>query len=130
MSFLMVAYRNRTRDFTVYVKSPSGGYVILANDDIVRVKIHRNNTVILDLDNNATSNGSYSQISNQGNGSTVHAQAILRLAQSDLSSLKGTYDVEISVVDNSETAPANAIKSVETGVLEIIETPGGDIGVT
>jgi hypothetical protein len=128
MSFLMVTYRNRTRDFDVQVKSPSGGYVVLAADDVVRIKIHRNGTIVLDLDNVATGNGSYSQVTTQGDGASAHAQATLRLAQGDVQTLKGTYEVEVAVVDNSETSPADAIKSCETGVLEVVETPGGDIG--
>jgi len=33
-------------------------------------------------------------------------------------------------VDDSETAPANAIKHVEQGLLHITEAPAGDVGLT
>ncbi|MBD3405249.1 MAG: hypothetical protein GF411_03820, partial [Candidatus Lokiarchaeota archaeon] len=102
MSFLLTANENRTKDYTVSIKSASGGYTQLESTDVVRVKIHRAGTTVLDLGGDATSNGSFSQISNVGDGSSVHAQASLRLAQGDLNGMKGMYDVEIAVVDDSD----------------------------
>ena len=127
MPFQLVAHTNRTKPFTITIKGPSGGYVELQDTDVVRVKIHRSGTTVLDLDNVATTNGSRVSISQVGNGSSQHAQAILTFNQLDLNGLKGMYDMEISIVDDSDS---DYIKAVETGAIEVIASPDGDIGLT
>lgn len=127
MPFLIIAHENRTEQFTISIKDPDGGYVVLESTDVVRVKIHRSGTTVLDLDNSATDDGSSVTISNVGDGSSVHAQATLRLRQGDLDGMKGMYDMEISVVDDSDS---DYIKAVETGSIEIISSPDGDIGLS
>ena len=129
MSFLIIAHAKRTKDFTLTIKSPSGGYVVLADTDIVRVKISRGNATVLDLDNNATDDGSVVTIAGRGADDTF-ATATLRLAQGDLTTLKGMYEMEITVVDASETDPDNAIKVVDIGSVEILASPSGDVGLT
>ena len=127
-----IAYSNRTHDFTVQLKTPSGGYAQLAATDVVRCKIGRGTGVpSLDLDTvAATANSSSVTVAELGDGSATHASVTIRLAQADLSSLQGAYDIEVSVVDDSETAPADAIKAVGYDVLVVIATMGGDIGKT
>jgi len=131
MSFESKAYAGRTLDLTVTIKTDSGGYLQLAADDVVRVKIGRVGAVALDLDSvAATANGSVVTVDEVGDGSATHATVTVRLAQGDLTGLRGTYSMEILVVDNSETAPADAVKAAEIGVLHIIPTQDGDVGLT
>ena len=127
--FLIVAKAGRTEDFTIEIKSPSGGYIQLADDDVVRIKLGRLGTVALDLDQSATAAGSLVTKSVLGNGSSAHAAVVLRLAQGDTSSFVGSYEAEVSVVDNSEIAPADAIKPVDSGHVEFTPQQSGDIGV-
>ena len=114
MSFEVKAYANRTVDFTVTLKTNSGGYLQLQAGDVVRVKIGRVGTVGLDLDSAAASaNGSSVTVAQLGDGSATHASVTVRLAQGDLNGMQGTYDVEALVVDDSETTPADSIKAAE-----------------
>ena len=104
----------------------------LAATDVVRCKIIRSGTVALDLDSvAATSNGSGVTIDEVGDGSATHCSVTVRLAQGDTSGLQGIYDVIVGVVDDSETAPADAFKVAERGVLAV-STPAitGDVGKT
>ena len=57
------------------------------------------------------------------------AKVTMRLAQGDTSALIGPYDCEINVVDNSELAPADAIKHAETGVVVFLRSGDGDVDV-
>lgn len=129
-SIRLSALQGRTRDFTLTLYEADGTTgVALAAEDVVRVKIGlRGATPLLDLDSvAATSNGSLVTIT------SIVAPAVctLRLAQGDLSSLfPGAYDLEVSVVDDSETAPADAIKSATQGVLHVLPSMGGDVGTT
>ena len=131
MSFEIKAYANRTVDFTVTLKTNSGGYLQLQASDVVRVKVGRVGTVELDLDSAAASaNGSSVTVDEVGDGSATHASVTVRLAQGDLDGMQGTYDISVSVCDDSETSPVNAIKCAEVGVLSVIPTMNGDIGLT
>ena len=87
-------------------------------------------TPVLDLDQTATSNGSKVTVDETGDGSATHCSVTVRLAQGDTDDLLGAYVCSIEVVDDSETAPADAIKMAEMGVLHFIATGGGDIGLT
>jgi len=96
----------------------------LAGTDVVRFKVGRGNAApVLDLDSvAATANGSVVTIDGTKTGYTV------RFAQADLDGLEpGSYDCEVSVVDDSESAPVDAIRVIERGVLHLIDTQGGDI---
>lgn len=127
MSFLITAHRNRTRDYTIDLFEPDRTTpVLLAATDVVRVKIGRGTSIpSLDLDSvAATANGSVVAFTTGTNDVT------LRLAQADLLAMTaGVYDVEVAVVDDSETAPANAVKHVEWGCLSLQDTMAGDIGL-
>jgi len=129
--FEIICQANRTTDWTIAIKTASGGYLQLAATDVVRVKVSRAGTTILDLDSvAASSNGSSVTVDELGDGSTTYASVTLRLAQGDTASLQGTYDVEVAVVDDSETTPADAIKTAERGVLHIVPSGDGDVGKT
>lgn len=131
MSFEVKAYANRTFDFTIALKTKSGGYLQLQAGDVVRVKIGRVGTVELDLDSvAATSNGSLVTVDELGDGSATHASVTVRLAQGDLTGMQGSYDVEALVVDDSETNPADAIKAAEYGCLHVLPSMDGDVGKT
>jgi len=58
------------------------------------------------------------------------ASVTVRLAQGDTSDMEGAYDAEVLVVDDSETAPADAIKAAEYGVLHVYPSQSGDVGKT
>lgn len=132
MSFEVVAEAGRTVDFTVQIKEDDGTYLQLAATDHVRCKIGRGTgTPTLDLDSvAATANGSVVTIDQRGDGSTTHCSVTVRLAQGDTSSLWGAYTCEVAVIDDSETAPADAIKSAETGAVHFTRTMAGDVGKT
>ncbi len=131
MSFEVKGHAARTTDFSVSIKTSSGGYIQLANDDVVRVKLGRSGTVALDLDSvAATANGSRVTIDETGDGSATHNSSTVRLAQGDTEDLAGAYDCEVLLVDNSETAPADAIKAAEYGIVHIIRSLDGDVGLT
>jgi len=127
MSFLLKAEANRTKDYTILIRSPSGGKVQLQATDVVRVKIGRMGSVTLDLDDNATSNGSSVTVSNVGDGSSVDATAILRLNQADTLSFLGMYKLEVNVVDDSDS---DLIKAVESGSIFFERSLDGDTGLT
>lgn len=124
MSFEIIAKANRTGDYTISLYESDGTTaIVLADTDAVRIKISRAGTVALDIEStNDTANSSGITID-----TTDPAVCTLRLAQGDLSGMQSAYDVEVLVVDDSETAPADAIKEAETGVLHVIPTAGGDI---
>lgn len=124
MSDLIHAYQGRTRDYTVTISFSSG---TLAADDVVRVKIGtRGSSPVLEIGSDEDSaNGSSVTFSTGSTSCTV------RIAQGDTEDLTGNiaYDMEIDVVDGAETSPADAIKFVESGVLFLHKTMGGEVGV-
>lgn len=130
--FNITAFKGRTTDyqFTLYQSDGVTG-VVLDSGDVVRFKLgtHFGSTGLsLDLDSvAATTNGSGVTI----NQSTAPAKATVRFAQADMSGLKDrVYLGEISVTDNSETAPADAIKHAEAGTVYVQASMGGDVGVS
>lgn len=124
MSFENIAYAGRTTDFTVLLYEDDGSTaLVLANADVVRVKIGRAGSVVLDLDSAAdTANGSGVTVDNRS-----AAQVTVRLAQGDTSAMQGTYDVEVLVVDASDS---DLIKTCEYGCMHILPSQSGDTGLT
>lgn len=122
--------RGRTRDHSLSLYETDGTTVVtLAVTDVVRVKIGNGNNVTpdLDLDDSATAGGSVVTVDSL----TTAPQCTLRIAQADTANLPlGVYAVDIDVVDDSETAPANAIKHAQSGLLYLTGTGGGDVGLT
>ena len=133
MPFEIVADARGTVDFTVTLKTASGGYLQIAADDVVRVKIGRGKDTTPDLDLSsaaASANKSSVTVDELGDGSATHAQVTVRLAQGDTASLWGSYGVLVGLVDNSETAPADAFKPVEKGTLHVVPSLAGGVGLT
>ncbi len=132
MAFAENVEAGRTEDFTVTIKTASGGYLQLEATDMVRFKMGRDNAEpTLDiLSGTPTDNDSSVTIDQRGDGSSTHCEVTLRLAQGDTQDLEGTYDAEISVVDDSEAAPADAIKRAERGAFTVIPNMTGNLGKT
>ena len=129
--FNITAYKGRTTDFqfTIYQADGVTG-AALDSGDVVRFKMGTSFGVApsLDIDSVApTTNGSLVTI----NQSTAPAKATIRFAQADMALLKDrVYLGELSVVDNSETAPADAIKHAQEGTVYVQSSLGGDVGVS
>lgn len=132
MSFLARFNKNRTSDHTVDLYETDGiTSITLAASDVVRFKIYRRDaaTPLLDLDSTAAS-ANDSSVTVDALGTSPVASVTLRVAQADAILLDpGVYRGEISIVDDSETAPANAVKHTEDGIVIVIGTAGGDIGL-
>lgn len=124
MSFELLAYANRTTDFTVALFETDGTTpLVLGASDAVRCKIGRRGAVVLDLRSGTpTANKSLVSIEH-----TDPASATLRLAQADTAALAGTYDAEVLVVDAAETQPANAVKAAQYGVLHVYPSQDGGV---
>lgn len=130
MAFEVTIEQNRTTDFTVTLKTATGGYLQLAEADKVRYKQGRG-TDSPDLDilsGTATSNSSSVTIDERGDGEATHCSITVRLAQGDTSDLAGSYAAEIGVVDAGETTPVDALKSAEKGTVHVIPSLGGNVG--
>jgi hypothetical protein len=96
--------------------------VIFGGGDVFRVKVFRGgdqDTPVLDIDSvAATPNGSVCSAANPSN---------VRLDQEDLRFDLGIYEVEVTIVDDSDD---DAIKHAEMGVFSLSGTPEGDIGLS
>ena len=116
----VTAFKKRNCYETITINDANGIAVVLAATDQIRIKVGRaGKAPILDLDSIAAS----------GNGSTV-ARAnpcTVRFDQNDLNFSPGTYDIEASVVDDSD---GDAIKHADKGVLVLHNTQLGDVGLT
>lgn len=128
-SFAFNHARGRTADYTYTLYEADGSTgVALAASDVVRFKLYSGNnaTPILDIASgqsptDAGSSVTITQISSP-------AQARIRIAQGDVSSLAlGAYDAEIIVVDDSLTSPIDGALSAERGVVNIMASGGGNI---
>lgn len=126
MTFSISTRQNRTREWTVTLFESDGTTeIVLAADDVVRLKVGSNGeTPLLDLSN----------IEASGNGSTITptvgtGRCNIKIAQADIRTLFGAYDCEILVVDDSENLPGEekAIKHAEYGVLFVHPSQGGEI---
>ena len=131
MAFTVTFVKNRTSDDTITLYESDGTTgITLAATDVVRFKMYRRDTSTPDLDIDSAAD------STNGSGITVDqlasaAIATLRIAQADTAGLvPGPYRAEILVVDDSETTPANAVKSAEQGVAYVLSSGGGDVGLT
>ena len=130
-------YKGRTCDFTAKLYKQDKTAFGLAAGDVVRVKLwdypDGNATApTLDLDSAAPSaNNSSVTIDTIGSDGVTPAQVTIRFAQDDTTLLSEQwYRVEISYVDDSETAPTDAIKVVAIGTVNVIGTATGDVAKT
>jgi hypothetical protein len=114
-------HRGRKVTHTFTMKDSAGANVVVAADDVVRLKIGRlGSTPILDLGSDGAS----------ANGSTVETDNPFEVvfAAADVTLLKaGVYSVEILVVDNSESG--DPPKHAEWGVCTVHETMSGEVGL-
>ncbi len=107
----------------------------IAIDDHVRFKLvlAEGGAPVLDLDSVApTTAGSVVTIAVRGTLDTVPASGTVRFAQGDTANLEARkyQGCELALVDNSETLPADAIKTFGRGTIWLKASPGGDIGIT
>ena len=119
-----------TREHEIKLYETNGTTGIgLASTDKVRVKIFRGNNQTPDLDlvdGTVTANGSTLTIDQRTAPTTV----TLRVAQADTASLPlGVYEVDIIVIDDSETAPVDAAKQAMGGLLYLTGSGGGNLGL-
>ena len=129
MSFEVSFPKNRTADKLIRIFERDGVTpVVLAPGDVVRFKAYRRDQAApaLDVDSAADSaDGSGIRID-----SLDPAVVTLRIAQQDTAGLDpGIYDAEVCVVDDSEVSPADAIKQAESGIVVLLGTAGGEVGL-
>lgn len=128
-------YKGTTSDFTAKLYNEDNTAFGLAASDVVRVKVwdypSGNGSVPdLDLDSAAPSaNSSSVTIETIGSDGVTPARVKVRFAQDDTALLsEQEYRVEISYVDDSETAPTDANKVIAVGTANVIGTATGDRG--
>lgn len=131
MSFQIAFVKGRTSDDTITLYESDGTTgIALAATDVVRFKVYRRDGSTPDLEISsiaATANGSVVTVTQTASAAT----ATLRIAQGDTSSLiPGPYRAELLVVDDSETAPADAVRSAEQGVALFLSSGGGNIDLS
>ncbi len=126
-SFEILVYKRRTTVFQYSLFEVDGTTgIVLASTDVVRFKMGRGDGTepILDLDTIAeTPNGSGVFVDQL----TAPAKVTVTFAQSDVLTINpGTYEGEITVVDDSEASPPlDAIKVASIGVVHVIGSMAG-----
>ena len=117
----------RTNDFQFTLRDDNNEGVAIEAGDVVRFKLGRGDNSVPDLDlrsGGATANGSTITVDQ----TTAPAKATVRIAQDDVADLvPGTYRGELLLVDDSETAPVDAIKHAALGVVYVIGGLGGNV---
>lgn len=126
VSFAITTYVGRTTDYsgTVY-ESDGTTAVVGTSGSVARFKAWRRNaaTPDLDLDSAGAASGGSILTFNALTGAYT-----LKIAGSDTDGLRpGVYDAELSVVDHGDS---DRIKVAERGVLYLLESGGGDTGLT
>lgn len=119
---LITLQAGRTIDVSVTIQG-----VTIASSDVIRVKIGQiGATPALEVTSiAATANGSIATFSAGASTATV------RLAQGDTAALTpACYDMEVLVVDDSETAPANAVKHSINYVLVVLSSHSGSVAIS
>jgi len=125
-------YQRRTCRYGITVTNYDGSPLALAAEDEVRIKIGRGrgNEPLLDLVSGLggapePTPGGSSIAFTPGTGNVV-----LIVGQGDVGDAwePGVYEMEIAVVDGSETAPPDAIKTAAFGSFVLIGTMTGEIG--
>lgn len=112
---LITADRNRKTVFEVRIGESDGDDVTLATGDKVRVKIGRGkSTPVLEF--------SSSTAASSGSTCTAANPTTITLEAGDVTFKAGIYDIEVVVIDASES---NAPKKCEMGVFVLRESMGG-----
>ena len=130
MAFELFFYKNRRSDEVVSLYQDDGTTsASLQASDVVRFKMYRRDqaTPTLDLDSvAATANGSIVTVDELGLEPT--AQATITVMSADIASVAlGPYTAEIVVVDDSAS---DEPRLVDSGVVHILQSGGGDVGLT
>lgn len=127
-------FAGRTNDFTASIYKADGEPCAISATDVVRFKLSRRHggAPLLDVDSvAATANGSLLTVTALGVDDVSPATVLLRLAQGDTQGLApGVYLGEFALVDDSETNPANAIKTFGRGQVHVHASASGDVGLT
>jgi hypothetical protein len=127
MSFELFFNRNRTSTQSITLEEADGNGLTLGASDKLRFKLFRRDqaTPILDLlSGTATSSGSVLTITQTASA----AEATLKVAQGDLASIvPGVYSAELSVVDHADS---DLIKDADEGIVTILASGGGSVGLT
>lgn len=123
--------RRRTVDytFTLYQIDAATG-ITLAATDVVRFKVFtKDGDIALDIDSVAATTVGKSVVTIDSRDAP--AQVTVRFGQDDVTTLTAKqYLGEICVVDDSETAPVDAIKRVAHGRIAVLASGSGDVGKT
>jgi hypothetical protein len=133
-SYALYHRKNRTRDWTLTMTDASGAAIPFAAGDVIRVKVGRGSgTPALDVSSYEALSGSTvvapgSDVNSPASLPTTDGVFALRVAASDTSNMEtGAYDMEAILVDQSETAPANAVKHAQSFVFHLQPSLGGEV---
>jgi len=125
--FEVFVIRGRTSYDVITLYEADDNGLTLNSGDVVRFKAWRRNAATPDLDIDsaaALSGGSVVQVNQTASAAVV----TLLVAQGDTEGLGvGAYDAEVSVVDSGDS---NRIKVAEQGILHVLDSGGGDLGLT
>jgi len=132
MSYVLNVYRGRTNVFTGSLYKTDGlSPAPLADGDKLRFKAGLSDAGAPALDlvsGGATAAGSTVTITDRGSPAAP-AQYTIEIAEADAALLAaGVYDAELLVVDSTISAPTNATKQVEVGVLCVLDQQAGNVG--
>lgn len=123
--FTLECFQGLTEDYEVTLKV-NGADDPVASGDVVRVKIGKEfGTPDLDLTSDAASENGSSVTATTGS-----AVVAVRLAQGDTAGLtSGPNIMQVILVDDSETLPANAAKPRGLGLLNVRRSMGGSVSL-
>jgi hypothetical protein len=125
--FELTILQTRTEDFSGTLLDSQGEGVAIGETDALRFKLGRAGaTPVLDLNGTATAAGSVVTVTQR----SAPASYSLRFAQGDTAGIDpGAYDAELLLVVDTETAPDNAAKLVECGIVHVLPSLGGSVGL-
>jgi hypothetical protein len=139
-SFEYLAYQDRTSAGMGELFQKDGSPFILGPNDQLRFKMGRGQDIPLILDllsGSPTAANSYVRIVSAGDlGSPpdipiTPAKYEVQFAQDDITNVTpGAYDGEVSVVRFDQMRPTGYITLAEQGVVHVIATMGGNVGIT
>jgi hypothetical protein len=123
-----IAGRTVDSDWAAYAKDGRTPVAIESTDQLrFKLSATEGGTPVLDLTKTANANGSGVTVEHVGIAGVKAASGTIRLAQADTALLSGRYYWELNLVDDSETAPANAIKPIMRGTIVFRPSQGGTI---
>lgn len=127
MSTRIEAAANRTTTgITITISAADGESVPAALEvtDIVKFRItNYRNELLFELINDVpTDNDSLLEVSEVGNGTDTKPAVAITLAEADMTLAPGLYRWELLLLDDSETAPADARKRIDIGTLEVLRS--------